>query len=203
MLSNRQKVNILKDFFPFRIVPGRVINIKSEAMTSFEENGKLVVGTPGAFQFATMELGAKAIMELPPPMPLVLTVGILVRCIFIFTHLHKNMNTSYSDRTFKSLVIKIDSTEAFDRDYILSRKAFFKQNLSWVLLNRLLVLLQDIKYDSRFRADSMEVLATDFYFEPLAQFVCIGTSRLPKSGDATTAGAGGGHASMGGGGSFF
>jgi len=62
----------------FRIVPGRVINIKSEAMTSFEENGKLIVGTPGAFQFASMELGAKAIMELPPPMPLVLTVGILV-----------------------------------------------------------------------------------------------------------------------------
>jgi hypothetical protein len=70
-----------------RIVPGRVINIKKEAMTSYVENGVLVEGTPGAFQFATMELGAKAIMELPPPMPLVLTVGILVciesKCFFI------------------------------------------------------------------------------------------------------------------------
>lgn len=46
----------------------------------------------------------------------------------------------------------------------------------------------------------MEVLATDFYFEPLAQFVCVGTSRLATSGDSPTAGAGGGHASMGGGG---
>lgn len=64
-------------------------------------------------------------------------------------------------------------------------------------------MFQDIKYDSRFRADSMEVLATDFYFEPLAQFVCIGTSRLPMSGDAPTAGAGGGHASLGGGGKCF
>jgi len=48
-------------------------------MTSFVEDGVLQVGTPGSFQFATMELGARAIMELPPPMPLVLTVGILVR----------------------------------------------------------------------------------------------------------------------------
>jgi len=65
--------------YAIRIVPGRVINIKSEAMTSFVEDGVLQVGTPGSFQFATMELGARAIMELPPPMPLVLTVGILVR----------------------------------------------------------------------------------------------------------------------------
>ena len=62
------------------------------------------------------------------------------------------------------------------------------------------ILLQDIKYDSRFRADSMEVLATDFYFEPLAQFVCTGTSRVANSGDSPTAGAGAGHGSMGGGG---
>jgi hypothetical protein len=61
-----------------RIVPGRVINIKKDAMTSYVEDGKLVEGTPGAFEFSTMELGALAIMELPPPMPLVLTVGILV-----------------------------------------------------------------------------------------------------------------------------
>ena len=61
-----------------RIVPGRVINIKSEAMTSYTEDGAYVAGTPGAFSFASMELGALAVMELPPPMPLVLTVGILV-----------------------------------------------------------------------------------------------------------------------------
>ena len=46
----------------------------------------------------------------------------------------------------------------------------------------------------------MEVLATDFYFEPLAQFVCTGTSRVANSGDSPTAGAGAGHGSMGGGG---
>lgn len=68
-----------------RIVPGRVINIKKEAMTSYVEDGELIVGTPGSFQFATMELGAKAIMELPPPMPLVLTVGILVSLHMLFT----------------------------------------------------------------------------------------------------------------------
>ncbi|WAR26297.1 TENX-like protein [Mya arenaria] len=100
-----------------RIVPGRVINIKSEAMTSFVADGVLQVGTPGTFQFASMELGARA----------------------------------------------------------------------------------DIKYDSTFRADSMEVLATDFFFEPLAQFVCQGTGRVAQAGDAVNAGAGGGHASQGGG----
>ena len=46
----------------------------------------------------------------------------------------------------------------------------------------------------------MEVLATDFYFEPLAQFICVGTGRDPQTGDSPTAGAGGGHAAMGGGG---
>lgn len=61
-------------------------------------------------------------------------------------------------------------------------------------------LLQDIKYDARFRADSMEVLATDFYLEPLAQFVCVGTSRNSQTGDSQTNEAGGGHASRGGGG---
>jgi hypothetical protein len=61
-----------------RIIPGRVINIKSKAMTSYTEDGKLIQGVPGQFVFASMELGAEAIMELPPPMPLVLTVGILV-----------------------------------------------------------------------------------------------------------------------------
>ena len=64
-----------------RIVPGRVINIKKDAMTSYEEDGILIEGTPGAFKFSSMELGARALMELPPPMPLVLEVGLLV-CIF-------------------------------------------------------------------------------------------------------------------------
>ena len=61
-----------------RIIPGRVISIERQAMTSLIEDGELIVGTPGTFQFASMELGAKALMELPPPMPLLLTVGILV-----------------------------------------------------------------------------------------------------------------------------
>lgn len=65
-----------------RIVPGRVINIESRARTSYMDNGTLIEGTPGEFQFSSMELGARAIMELPPPMPLVLTVGILVSCFF-------------------------------------------------------------------------------------------------------------------------
>jgi len=60
--------------------------------------------------------------------------------------------------------------------------------------------VQDIKYDSTFRADSMRVMATNFYFEPLAQFVCSGTSREAQPGDAATPGAGAGHASQGGGG---
>lgn len=61
-----------------RIIPGRVINIKSEAMTSYEEEGNLIKGEPGKFQFSSLELGAFAVLELPPPMPLVLEVGILV-----------------------------------------------------------------------------------------------------------------------------
>lgn len=48
----------------------------------------------------------------------------------------------------------------------------------------------------------MEVLATDFYLEPLAQYICVGTSRTSQPGDSPTVGAGGGHASMGGGGMF-
>ncbi|KAH3880019.1 hypothetical protein DPMN_003931 [Dreissena polymorpha] len=65
--------------FSTRIVPGRVINIKSNAMTSYTEDGQYKEGTPGAFSFSSMELGAKAVMELPPPMPLKLTVGFMVR----------------------------------------------------------------------------------------------------------------------------
>lgn len=47
-------------------------------MTSYMEDGILIEGTPGTFEFATVEQGARSIMELPPPMPLVLTVGKLV-----------------------------------------------------------------------------------------------------------------------------
>ena len=61
-----------------RIIPGRVISIQNRAKTSMIQNGTLVSGMAGSFQFASMELGAKAVMELPPPMPLLLTVSILV-----------------------------------------------------------------------------------------------------------------------------
>ncbi|KAL4230250.1 hypothetical protein ACF0H5_010636 [Mactra antiquata] len=117
-----------------RIVPGRVISIEKEAMTSFVKDGALVIGTPGAFEFASMELGAEARLQLPPPMPLLLTVGIL-----------------------------------------------------------------DIKYNARFNADSMQVLATDFFLEPRAQLICVGTSRTTQLGDSLNIEAGGGHAAMGGG----
>lgn len=61
------------------------------------------------------------------------------------------------------------------------------------------MLHQDIKYDARFNADSMQILATDFYLEPLAQLVCVGTSRTKQTGDSLSIAAGGGYAAMGGG----
>lgn len=61
-----------------RIVPGRVIEIHFKAMTSYIEDDKYVQGTPGAFTFASFEMGANAILQLPSPMGLVLTVGFLV-----------------------------------------------------------------------------------------------------------------------------
>ena len=61
-----------------RIVPGRVIEIKDQAMTSFVEDGEYVQGTPGAFVFASVELGAKSFLRLPSPMPLELTAGFIV-----------------------------------------------------------------------------------------------------------------------------
>ena len=61
-----------------RIVPGRVIEIDENAMTSYVEDGVYVQGTPGTFEFATFEMGANAILQLPSPMALVLTAGILV-----------------------------------------------------------------------------------------------------------------------------
>ena len=42
--------------------------------------------------------------------------------------------------------------------------------------------------------------ATDFYLEPLATFLCIGTGLTATAGDAPVDGAGGGYASKGGGG---
>ena len=61
-----------------RIVPGRVIEIDENAMTSYVEDDVYVQGTPGTFEFATFEMGADALLQLPSPMALVLTAGILV-----------------------------------------------------------------------------------------------------------------------------
>lgn len=61
-----------------RIVPGRMINIGQMARTSFVENGVYTEGIAGWFRFATLEEGAEAVMVLPPPMGLRLTVGTLV-----------------------------------------------------------------------------------------------------------------------------
>ena len=63
----------------------------------------------------------------------------------------------------------------------------------------LLISLQDIKYDALFKADTFNIKATDFYLEPLATFLCVGTGITAKPGDASVDGAGGGHASQGGG----
>ena len=69
-----------------RIVPGRVIQIDINAMTSYIEEHIYVQGTPGTFEFATFEMGANAKLQLPSPMALVLTVGILVSLMFISSH---------------------------------------------------------------------------------------------------------------------
>ncbi|KAK3576663.1 hypothetical protein CHS0354_004948 [Potamilus streckersoni] len=60
-----------------RIVPGRRINIGPMAQTSIYQNGSYLEGVPGWFRFSSMELGANAVIGLPPPMSLKLTVGIL------------------------------------------------------------------------------------------------------------------------------
>ena len=62
-----------------------------------------------------------------------------------------------------------------------------------------LISLQDIKYDALFKADTFNIKATDFYLEPLATLLCVGTGLDSKPGDGTVDGAGGGHASQGGG----
>ena len=64
----------------------------------------------------------------------------------------------------------------------------------------LLVCFQDVKFNAIFKADRFNVKATDFYLEPLATFLCVGTGREEKAGDAPVDGAGGGYASQGGGG---
>lgn len=61
-----------------RIVPGRKISIGQMARTSFIESGTYKQGEAGWFKFASLEEGAEAVMELPPPMKLKLTVGFLV-----------------------------------------------------------------------------------------------------------------------------
>ena len=62
-----------------------------------------------------------------------------------------------------------------------------------------LISLQDIKYNALFKADTFNIKATDFYLEPLATLLCVGTGLTSKPGDASVNGAGGGHASQGGG----
>lgn len=61
-----------------RIVPGRKINIGQMARTSFLDSGVYKQGIAGWFRFASLEEGAEAVMELPSPMELKLTVGFLV-----------------------------------------------------------------------------------------------------------------------------
>ena len=53
-----------------------------------------------------------------------------------------------------------------------------------------------------FKADTFNVKATDFYLEPLATFLAIGTGLEQTEGDAVVDGAGGGYASQGGGGMY-
>lgn len=67
-----------------RIVPGRMISIGQMARTSFVENGVKTEGVAGWFRFASLEEGAEAVMVLPPPMGLKLTVGTIV-CILSST----------------------------------------------------------------------------------------------------------------------
>lgn len=61
-----------------RIVPGRVIEIDQNAMTSSIKDNVYDQGVKGAFKFASFTMGSRAVLGLPSPMPLLLTVGILV-----------------------------------------------------------------------------------------------------------------------------
>ena len=61
-----------------RIVPGRVIEIDQNAMTSYMEGDEYKRGTPGAFTFAGFELGKGATLQLPPPMEGKMTAGLVV-----------------------------------------------------------------------------------------------------------------------------
>ena len=58
---------------------------------------------------------------------------------------------------------------------------------------------KDCKYNSVLKADTMDIKATDLYVEPLATLLMVG-SGVSTAGDAQVDGAGGGHASPGGGG---
>lgn len=64
-----------------RIVPGRAITIGPMAQTSSYISGVYTAGIPGWFVFGSLELGSGAVMELPPPVGLKLTVSKMVSCI--------------------------------------------------------------------------------------------------------------------------
>ena len=52
------------------------------------------------------------------------------------------------------------------------------------------------------KADTMDIKATDLYVEPLATLLMVG-SGVSTAGDAQVEGAGGGYASLGGGGKLY
>ena len=66
-----------------RIIPGRKSIIGSKAQTSFvDSSGHYQAGVPGWFRFGTFEIGAGSLLNIPPPMGLKLTVGILVSLVY-------------------------------------------------------------------------------------------------------------------------
>lgn len=68
-----------------RIIPGRKIIIGSRAQTSFvDSSGVYQAGIPGWFKFGSFEIGAGSMLDMPPPMGLKLTVGILVCSVNFF-----------------------------------------------------------------------------------------------------------------------
>ena len=51
-----------------RIMPRRVVEVGSTAMTSSETGGDYSAGTPGKFTLNSFELGSYCLLEMPPPM---------------------------------------------------------------------------------------------------------------------------------------
>ena len=81
----------LIDVRHLRIVPGKKISIGAHATSSyFDEKGELKEGKPGELHFSSLELGAKSVMKIPPPIGLRMTVSLLVnifqnQCYIVFT----------------------------------------------------------------------------------------------------------------------